>query len=110
MLRLHGFLAALAFATGLSGALGADINWRHLSTQNGDLPVPNQGTEQTSSIVLDIDKDGTNDFVITERTKAPSVVWYRRGPTGWSRYVIEDKPLHIEAGSCFMDVDGDGAL
>ena len=112
MLRIDsaGFLGALFFAAGLAGAWGADPTWRHLSTQNGDLPTPNDGKEQTSSIVLDIDKDGTNDFVITERTRAPSVVWYRRGATGWSRYVIEDQPLHIEAGSCFMDVDGDGAL
>ncbi|MGH7967482.1 MAG: FG-GAP-like repeat-containing protein, partial [Limisphaerales bacterium] len=48
--------------------------------------------------------------VITERTKTPSVVWYRRGPAGWTRYIIDDQPLHIEAGSCFMDVDGDGDL
>jgi len=58
------------------------FQWRHLSSKTGDLPPPNQGNEQTSCIVLDIDKDGTNDFVITERTKAPAVVWYRRGPTG----------------------------
>lgn len=91
-------------------AQGADVKWRHLSTKNGDLPVPNEGTQQTSSIVLDIDKDGTNDFVITERTKAPSVVWYRRGPNGWTRYIIDNEPLHIEAGSCSMDIDGDGDL
>ena len=103
----------LALAAGLSfvlAASAADVTWRHLSTTTGDLPVPNQGKEQTSSIVLDIDKDGTNDFVITERTQAPSVLWYRRTPAGWSRYILDDQPRHIEAGSCFMDVDGDGDL
>jgi hypothetical protein len=60
--------------------------------------------------VFDIDRDGVNDFVITERTAAPAVVWYRRGPQGWSRYVIEAGPLHIEAGSTFADIDGDGDL
>jgi hypothetical protein len=60
--------------------------------------------------VFDIDKDGVNDFVITERTVAPSVVWYRRGPNGWTHYVIEAEPLHIEAGTTFADVDGDGDL
>ena len=42
------------------------ISFRHLSTVNGDLPIPNDGKQQTSSIVCDIDKDGINDFVITE--------------------------------------------
>ncbi|HVN05936.1 MAG TPA: VCBS repeat-containing protein [Bryobacteraceae bacterium] len=86
------------------------VVWKHLSTKTGDLPVPNSGKEQTSATVLDIDKDGINDFVITERTAAPSVVWYRRGPQGWTRYIIEAGPLHIEAGTTFMDVDGDGDL
>ena len=108
--RPANLLTAIVAAASCLVACGADVQWRHLSSKTGDLPPPNQGNEQTSSIVLDIDKDGTNDFVITERTQAPSVVWYRRGPTGWTRYLIEDQPLHIEAGSCFMDVDGDGDL
>ncbi len=84
--------------------------FKHLSTKTGDLEPPNGGKEQTSSVVADLDRDGVNDFVITERTQAPSVVWYRRGASGWTRGVIEDKPLHIEAGSCAQDVDGDGDL
>src|SRR5262245_15033794 len=95
-MRMGCYLKVLVVLAGLAATHGAEANWRHLSSKTGDLAVPNEGKEQTSSIVLDIDKDGTNDFVITERTKAPSVVWYRRGPTGWSRYVIDDKPLHIE--------------
>ncbi len=104
-------LLLLSFTSteGLTQTAGG-VAWKHLSTKNGDLPVPNQGKEQTSSIVLDIDKDGINDFVITERTAGPSVVWYRRSPQGWARYVIEAAPLHIEAGSCFLDIDGDGDL
>ncbi len=99
----------------LTGALawsqsGSGFVWKHLSTATGDLPVPNSGKEQTSSLVLDIDRDGVNDFVITERTAAPSVVWYRRNPKGWDRYVIEAEPLHIEAGSTYLDIDGDGDL
>ncbi|NQT02085.1 MAG: VCBS repeat-containing protein [Planctomycetes bacterium] len=84
------------------------VNFKHLSTVNGDLPAPNNGKQQTSSIVCDIDKDGVNDFVITERTKAPSVVWYRRASNGWTKYVIENQPLHIEAGADFFDIDADG--
>src|SRR5690606_4278349 len=83
-------------------------NWEHLSSVDGDLPVPNEGNQQTASLVMDVDKDGINDFIITERTKAPSVVWYRRNDSGWDRYVIEHEALTIEAGSTFADIDGDG--
>ena len=91
---------------------GADraVVWGHLSTANGDQPVPNPGTQQTSATVFDIDKDGVKDFVITERTAAPAVVWYRRTGNSWSRYVVENKPLKPEAGATFGDVDADGDL
>ena len=105
--------AAVALASLAAVSLaqsGRVVNWQHLSTKTGDLEPPNSGTEQTSAVVFDIDKDGIDDFVITERTAAPSVVFYRRGAHGWTRYVIDDQPLHIEAGSCFRDIDGDGDL
>jgi FG-GAP-like repeat len=84
------------------------IRWVHLTSKDGDLPSPNSGTQQTASLVLDIDKDGVNDFVVTERTAAPAAVWYRRTKSGWTRYVIESEALHIEAGGAFADIDGDG--
>ncbi len=84
------------------------IRWQHYSSAKGDLPVPNAGKQQTAAIVTDIDKDGINDFVITERTLAPSVVWYRKNKNGWSRYLLEANALHIEAGATHYDVDGDG--
>ncbi len=93
-----------------SRAQETEPGWRHLSSTKGDLPIPNEGDQQTSSTVFDIDKDGTQDFVITERTKTPSVTWFRRSEDGWTRYVLDDDPLHIEAGSTFHDVDGDGDL
>ncbi len=86
------------------------IRWKHLSTINGDIATPNAGDQQTSSLVLDIDKNGINDFVISERTQAPSVVWYRRGSNGWTKYVVDNDPLHIEAGGDFHDIDSDGDL
>jgi hypothetical protein len=83
-------------------------SWTHLSSRSGDLPVPFAGTQQTASLVLDVDGDGVNDFVLTERTAAPSVVWYHRGKTGWTRRIVEANPLHIEAGGAAADIDGDG--
>ena len=100
----------LAAALALAAAQSGEVVWKHLSTTAGDLPAPNSGTQQTSATVFDVDRDGVNDFVITERTAAPAVVWYRRGAAGWTRYVIEAGPLHIEAGACAYDVDGDGDL
>ena len=64
-------LLAALFATPAS-------KWKHLSSAAGDLPTPNTGKEQTSATVADFDNDGVNDFVITERTEADSVVLFRR--------------------------------
>jgi len=109
---LFGMAVLLLVGLAITSRLqyGDGFSWKHLPSKNGDLPAPNPGTEQTSSVVLDIDNDGVNDFVVAERTAAPSVVWYRRDPMGWTRYVVDDAPLHIEAGSCFTDIDGDSDL
>jgi len=108
LIVLAAFLAVLGSFS--PSCISQEIAWKHLSTTTGDLPLPNSGKEQTSSLVLDVDKDGVNDFVITERTKAPSVVWYRRDAKGWTRCVVDNEPLHIEAGSDSYDIDGDGDL
>jgi len=84
------------------------FRWQHLSTAQGDLEVPNAGDQQTSTAVFDMDMDGINEFFITERTTAPSVVGYRFNGKGWDRFVVDDSPLRIEAGSAVYDVDGDG--
>lgn len=86
------------------------IKWEHLSSTKGDITVPNTGNQQTATLVMDIDKDGLNDFIIAERTKAPSVVWYQRKDNGWDRHVVEKEALTIEAGSAYSDIDGDGDL
>ena len=110
-LAIGALIVAGGIITSVSAAAEtAAVKWKHLSTVNGDLAAPNAGDQQTASIVLDIDKDGDNDFVISERTQAPSVVWYRRGPNGWTKYVVDNQPLHIEAGGDFCDIDEDGDL
>ncbi len=84
------------------------IKWVHLSSKKAELPVPGESTQQTGSLVADFDKDGVNDFVLSFRKVAPALVWYRRGASDWSRYVIEKEFLTVEAGGAAFDIDGDG--
>src|SRR5271156_5185082 len=83
--------------------------WTQLSSKAGDLPAPGKSQQQTGCLVLDIDKNGLNDIVITSRNAASRVVWYRRGKVGWTLYPI-DRGLDIEAGGACADIDGDGDL
>jgi len=101
VVSMAAMLAALA-------SLAADPQWKHLSSSTGDLPVPGTSTEQTGALVADLDKDGTNDFVLSFRKVAPALVWYRRTAAGWDRYVIETNFLTVEAGGAVYDIDGDG--
>jgi hypothetical protein len=89
-------------------AVHREFKWKHLSSANGDIEVPNGGDQQTAALVADMDNDGVNEFFITERTMAPSVVAYRYNGSGWDRYIIDDTPQRIEAGSASYDIDGDG--
>jgi len=84
--------------------------WTHLSSANGDLTAPSNSTQQTASLILDVDKDGVNDFVIGSRQAGPAMVWYRRNASGWTKYVIDNATLSIEAGGAFGDIDRDGDL
>jgi hypothetical protein len=88
----------------------AEIKWQHLTSSNGDLPVPGESTQQTGSLIADLDKDGVEDFVLSFRAKGPALVWYRRAAKGWTRYVIEPQFLTVEAGGAAGDIDGDGDL
>jgi hypothetical protein len=105
MLRHLSLALALTVTT---GSLAADLQWKHLSSSTGDLPVPGTSTEQTGALVADLDKDGTNDFVISFRKVAPALVWYRRTGNGWDRYVLDPSFLTVEAGGAVFDIDGDG--
>ena len=84
--------------------------WKHLSSATGDLPKPWNSTQQTSALIVDLDKDGVNDFVLSCREVAPVLVWYRRNKNGWERYVLEKEFKTIEAGGAFFDIDNDGDL
>jgi hypothetical protein len=102
------FIPAVWLASWGESAGSEALKWQHLSSTSGDLQTPFAGNQQTSSLVLDIDGNGVNDFVVTERTASPSVVWYQRHATGWTRHIVENEPLGIEASGDFYDIDGDG--
>ena len=84
------------------------VKWKHLTSQNRDIPLPNVG-RQAASLILDIDKDGVNDFVIAGWSD-PSMVWMRHTADGWKRYLVDNRKSHIEAGGTYWDIDGDGDL
>src|SRR5207249_2717114 len=84
------------------------INWVHLSSKKGDLPVPPGSLEQTMCLIADLDKDGRNDFVVGCRKKAPALIWYHNTKDGWKVYTIESESIPIEAGGVILDVNGDG--
>jgi len=86
------------------------LSWTHISTLEGTLEPPNAGNQQTATAVFDVDRDGTLDFLVAERTQAPAVVWYRHRVNGWERYIVEADALRIEAGSAVNDIDQDGDL
>jgi hypothetical protein len=101
-------VATLVFIAAALGATAAELKWKHLSSSTGGLPVPGTSTEQTGALIADLDKDGTNDFVISFRKVAPALVWYRRTGSGWERYVLDPTFLTVEAGGAVYDIDGDG--
>jgi hypothetical protein len=93
-------------------AAHADVTWQRKSSSTGDMPTPNAGKQQTCCIVLDIDKDGVEDFVVGERTQTPSVVWYKYNDNtkSWDRFVIDNTKKRPEAGGDSCDIDRDGDL
>ncbi len=83
----------------------ARVQWERVT-----LTGPNSGNQQTACVVADLDKDGIQDFVVTERTKTPSVVWYKYNGNTWDMKVIDDTHLKPEAGGTTYDLDSDGDI
>jgi hypothetical protein len=92
-------------------ASAADVvSWQHLSTLTGDIPSPAASSGQSAALVLDIDKNGINDFVIATWYSTQPVVWYRYSSSGWTKYIIDTQTQYLEAGGAFYDIDKDGDL
>jgi sugar phosphate isomerase/epimerase len=87
------------------------VQWQRKSSAQGELPVPGTSRQQTGDLAARLDPDSpATDFVISARLPGPALVWYRRKPDGWDRYVIEKDSLTIESGGAAQDIDGDGDL
>ncbi|MEJ2701229.1 MAG: VCBS repeat-containing protein [Sedimentisphaerales bacterium] len=61
-------------------------------------------------MVLDVDKDGVNDFVVGGWGGSASMVWFKRTVSGWKRYLVDNRKSHIAAGGAYWDIDSDGDL
>jgi len=85
-----------------------DIQWQHVSSTTGQIPEPDVG-RQVATLILDVDGDGINDFVVASYEK---IAWFLRGGEGWMRYAVENgaRGVRIEAGGDSYDIDGDGDL
>jgi hypothetical protein len=91
-------------------AIKKEYSWKHLSTKTGEIPPTNGGSQQTSCLVADLDKDGITDIVMTDRSVQPSVIMYQLKNGGYVKKIIDNDLLKIEAGNAFCDVDKDGDL
>lgn len=91
-----------------TGAGTEQVKWQGLSSMRGEIPKPDVG-RQVGTLIMDIDRDGVNDFVIASYEK---IAWFRRGVAGWTRYPVENgaEGVRIEAGGDYDDIDGDGDL
>ena len=71
-------------ATGSAGTetAASEIQWEHLSTRSGQIDFADVG-QQAASLVLDIDRDGIDDFVIGGWSDETSMVWFRKQGGRW---------------------------
>ncbi len=107
-MRTRWFLFAAVLVAGVFAQTKA-IHWERLSSKRGELPSPGTSREQTGILTARLDPDSpATDFVMSFRVVGPALVWFRRTPGGWDRYVIEKEFLPIEAGGAAYDIDGDG--
>lgn len=100
----------LAVSCLILSAFPAGIRWVHLSSANGDLPVPAGSNQQTGVLVADVDNNGSQDFILSFRVRAPGLALFRRTGGAWTQYVIEREFLTLEAGGATYDIDRDGDL
>jgi sugar phosphate isomerase/epimerase len=83
--------------------------WEYNSSAFGDMPTGLNGHQQTAAMVMDIDKDGVDEWIIASRVGTPSLVYYKYDRAiGWRVFNIEKIGMTIEAGGAHYDIDNDG--
>ena len=104
-----GLVTAAAFALAPAPVCAQrPVQWTHLTSQHGDLPAADVG-RQSAAVVLDVDRDGDDDFAIAGWGET-SLVWFQRTADGWQRHLVDNRKSHIEAGGACCDIDGDGDI
>ena len=97
--------------TKAQNTLATKYLWTRLSSEYGELDVPNKGTVQTDCLIADFNKDGKDEFIIFEKTESPSVVMYHQtGEKKWEKIPIENRKTPTGEASAICDIDGDGDL
>ncbi|MBN1926836.1 MAG: VCBS repeat-containing protein [Prolixibacteraceae bacterium] len=95
--------------TAQTGAI--KYRWTHLSTEYGDTEMPFKGKIQTGCIVADLNKDGSDEFIIVEGTDNPSVVMYvHTEGRKWEKHEIEKRSIQAGEAGALSDIDEDGDL
>ena len=89
-------LVFLLFAT--TAALAQSPDWKHLSTEGGGIALPGQSQQQTASMIVDLNGDGIDDYVVGFRQVAPALAGYVRTAKGWDKWVLDPEFLTVEAG------------
>jgi regulation of enolase protein 1 (concanavalin A-like superfamily) len=85
--------------------------WSYLSSSFGDLPVPANNTGESGLRVIDLDKNGEEDLIITAWESTESIIWYRRENGLYTKFVIASNfPTNLTHGEEFQDIDGDGDI
>jgi hypothetical protein len=110
LIKLFMISAILVFLSSCNRSASTSEGWIHISSKNQGIPAPGPSTQQTACLIFDVDRNGKNDFIIGSRKKGPSVLWYQRTNTGWTKHIIDDALLPIEAGGAYYDIDNDGDL
>lgn len=83
--------------------------WERISSEDGALPLNWKTTQQTTSLIVDIDNDGIEEFVMCGRGQMPAIIYFKFDRAiGWREFAVEEELLSIEAGGTFYDIDNDG--
>ncbi|MFN2304600.1 MAG: FG-GAP repeat domain-containing protein [Anaerolineales bacterium] len=105
-------LAAVFFLTHLAQAQIEPAHWVRLSSMTGDLPTLPANDGMSGLKVVDLDKNGLKDYLITVWKAPETVIWYRHFKDyRFEKYIVEGSATpNLSHGEKFKDIDGDGDI